>query len=240
MKKIVIFSGAGLSAESGIPTFRDLEGLWEKHRLEDVATPEGWMRNQELVLDFYARRFMEMLQCQPNAAHREIAKLAGVFDVVCITQNIDTLLERAGVREVWHLHGRIDIQKCEWHFDIPPMNADWHCDYKSEITQAVQLGDLCPKCGRQLRPDVVWFGEAVDMRMDSLFELLFEVDVFIGVGTSATVYPAASMLKFFAAIPEKYFVDPNPAYDALHGFTVLEGSAAEKIPGLVESLISGR
>lgn len=238
MKKIVIFSGAGLSAESGIPTFRDLGGLWTEHRLEDVATPEGWMRNQELVLNFYARRFVEMLQCQPNAAHRAIAKLAGVFDVVCITQNIDTLLERAEVREVWHLHGRIDRQKCEWHFDIPPYYADWHCDYKSKITQPVQLGDLCPKCGRQLRPDVVWFGEAVDMKMDSLFELLFDVDVFIGVGTSATVYPAASLLKFFAAIPEKYFVDPNPAYYALDGFTVLEGTAAEKMPELVESLIS--
>lgn len=108
MRKIVVFSGAGLSVESGIPTFRDSDGLWENHPIEAVASPIGWMRNPSLVLEFYAERFLQMQQCKPNAAHVALAKLANIFDVVCITQNIDTLLEQAGVKNVWHLHGRID------------------------------------------------------------------------------------------------------------------------------------
>jgi NAD-dependent deacetylase len=238
MRKIVVFSGAGLSAESGIPTFRDLGGLWQGHRIEDVAEPIGWKKNPSLVLDFYAQRFVQMQECQPNAAHIAIAQLANRFDVVCITQNIDTLLEQAGVKDVWHLHGRIDYHKCEWHFSIPPMNADWQCDYRAEITQPIQLGDLCPKCGRQLRPDVVWFGEAVDMRVDDLNEMVSQVDVFIGVGTSAQVYPAANLLRFFTDAREKYFIDPNPAYSALDGFTVFKGTACENMPELAEILSS--
>jgi len=203
MRKIVIFSGAGLSAESGIPTFRDLRGLWENYRIEEVASPLGWSQNQKLVLDFYAQRFVQMQACQPNAAHHAIAQLADRFEVICITQNIDTLLEQAGVKEVWHLHGRIDYQKCEWHWEIPPLDAEWHCNYKAEITQPTQLGDLCPKCGKQLRPDVVWFGEAVDMRVSQLYAIAPEVDIFIGVGTSAQVYPAAGLLTFFEYVPPK-------------------------------------
>ena len=238
MKKIIIFSGAGLSAESGIPTFRDMGGLWENHRIEDVASPLGWMNNKELVLNFYAQRFVQMQQCQPNPAHKAIAKLATVFDVVCITQNIDTLLEQAGVKDVWHLHGQIDYQKCEWHFSIPPMDADWQCDYRAKITKPIELGERCPKCRKLLRPDVVWFGEAADMRVDTLYEIVSKIDIFIGVGTSAQVYPAANLLKFFGDVKEKYFIDPNPAYEVLNGFTVIKGTASEKIPQLVEQLIS--
>lgn len=238
MKKIVVFSGAGLSAESGISTFRDSGGLWENHKIEDVAAPIGWMKNQALVLDFYAQRFVQMQQCQPNAAHQAIAKLATIFDVVCITQNIDTLLEKAGVKEVWHLHGRIDYQKCEWHFSIPPMDALWQCDYKAEITQPIKLGERCPKCRKLLRPDVVWFGEAVDMRVDTLYEIVSKIDIFIGVGTSAQVYPAANLLRFFKEVKAKYFIDPNPNYAVLEGFTILEGTASEKMPQLVEQLIA--
>jgi NAD-dependent deacetylase len=233
---IVIFSGAGLSAESGIPTFRGAGGLWEGYKIEEVATPLGWMQNQKLVLDFYAQRFIEMQQCQPNAAHFAIAELANNFDVVCITQNIDTLLEQAGVKDVWHIHGRIDYQKCEWHFNIPPMYAGWQCDYQAKIDQPVQWGDLCPKCGKQLRPDVVWFGEAVDMRVDDLYKIQSQVNVFIVVGTSAQVYPAANLLKFFQDVPEKYFIDPEPNADVLAGFTVLTGTATEHLPALVEFL----
>lgn len=237
MRKIVIFSGAGLSAESGIPTFRDAGGLWEGYRIEDVATPLGWMQNKQLVLDFYERRFLQMQECQPNAAHFAIAKLASIFDVTCITQNIDTLLELAGVKNVWHLHGRIDYHKCEWHWQIPPIDTEWKCDYRAQITKPTQLGDRCPQCGRQLRPDVVWFGEAVDMRVDELYEIQPQVDIFIGVGTSAQVYPAANLLKFFAYTKDKYFIDPNPAYEALNdGFTVLKGKASEKMPELLELL----
>lgn len=236
MGKIVVFSGAGLSVESGIPTFRDAGGLWENHSIEDVATPIGWRRNSQLVLDFYAQRFVQMQQIKPNAAHYAIAKLATLFEVVCITQNIDTLLEQAGVNEVWHVHGRIDYQKCEWHFSIPPLDADWQCDYKAKIAQPIQLGDLCPKCGKHLRPDVVWFGEAADMRVDELYQIVSQVDVFIGVGTSAQVYPAANLLQFFRDVPEKYFIDPDPVYSALDGFRILVGKATEKMPELVEIL----
>lgn len=233
---IVVFSGAGLSAESGIPTFRGAGGLWEGYKIEDVATPLGWIQNQKLVLDFYAQRFTQIQKCQPNAAHFAIAELANNFDVVCITQNIDTLLEKAEVKDVWHIHGRIDYQKCEWHFDIPPMYAQWQCDYKSPINKPVQWGDLCPKCGQKLRPDVVWFGEAVDMRVDDLYKIQNQVNVFIVVGTSAQVYPAANLLKFFQNVPRKYFIDPHPNYDVLDGFTVLEGKATEHLSSLVESL----
>jgi NAD-dependent deacetylase len=238
MRKIVVFSGAGLSAESGIPTFRDAGGLWENHSIEAVASPIGWKRNPSLVLEFYAQRLLQMQRCKPNAAHLALAKLANIFDLVCITQNIDTLLEKAGVQNVWHLHGRIDYQKCEYHFGIPPVNTDWQCDYKAEITKLTQIGDTCPKCGMQLRPDVVWFGEAVDMRVDELYEIVSQVDVFIGVGTSAQVYPAANLLRFFGDVREKYFIDPNPAYGVLDGFKIIQGTAAEKLPELVGNLIS--
>jgi NAD-dependent deacetylase len=210
--------------------------LWESHKIEDVATPLGWMKNKNLVLDFYASRFTQMQQCQPNLAHFAIAELANHFEVVCITQNIDTLLEKAGVQNVWHLHGRIDYQKCEWHFGIPPMYSEWQCDYKSQISQPIQNGDLCPKCSKQLRPDVVWFGEAVDMRIDELYKIKNQVKVFIVVGTSAQVYPAAKLLNFFEDVPAKYFINPEPPADFLSGFTIIEGKATECLPNLVEAI----
>ena len=223
MKKIVVFSGAGLSAESGIPTFRDSGGLWEQHRIEDVASPEGWERDKKLVLNFYEQRFLRSLECRPNPAHQAIARLQENFDVVNITQNIDTLLERAGVTNVWHLHGRIDYQKCELHYSIPAYyDSSYACDFRSQISSATKLGETCPKCGSQLRPDVVWFGEAVDMRQEFLSKLVKSADAFIGVGTSAQVYPAAGLLPLFRRTELKYFIDPNPALDLLDGFTVLQ------------------
>ena len=137
MKKVVIFSGAGLSAESGIPTFRDSNGIWENYKVKDVADPIGWMRNKELVLDFYAQAFTQMQRCQPNAAHNAVAKLATIFDVVCITQNIDTLLEQAGVTDVWHLHGRIDYQKCEWRYSTDLHGADCLCNLAAHRNSGV-------------------------------------------------------------------------------------------------------
>jgi NAD-dependent deacetylase len=239
-KTLVVFSGAGLSAESGISTFRDSGGLWEQHRIEDVASPEGWQRNKKLVLDFYAQRFAKAMSCAPNPAHAAIAALQDDFDVVNITQNIDTLLERAGAKNVWHLHGRIDFQKCEHHFSIfADDDADFNCDYRAQISSPTRLGDLCPKCGGQLRPDVVWFGEAVDMRQDYLQTLIFKAEIFIGVGTSAQVYPAAGLLPLFRATPKKYFVDPRPAYDVLNGYEVLEGTASHQVPLLVKRLLQG-
>lgn len=235
---IVIFSGAGLSTESGIPTFRDSGGLWEQHRIEDVASPDGWRRNKKLVLDFYAMRFFKQSQCLPNPAHHAIAQLSKQHTVTNITQNIDTLMERAGCEHVWHLHGRIDIQKCEFHHSLNfPSEYDSECDFKSLIETPIQLGDQCPKCGGQLRPDIVWFGEPVDMREEFLMDQIPSADIFIGVGTSAQVYPAAGLLPMFRRTREKYFIDPNPNYDLLDGYTVLKGSASKELPKLAEKLL---
>jgi len=239
MKTIVVFSGAGLSAESGIPTFRDSGGLWEQHRVEDVASPEGWERDRQLVLNFYEQRFLRSLQCRPNPAHDAIAKLGSRFDVVNITQNIDTLLERAGSKNVWHLHGRIDFQKCEFHFSIPAYpDSSYSCDYRAPTASPTKLGDKCPKCGAQLRPDVVWFGEAVDMKQEYLDELVKTAEIFIGVGTSAQVYPAAGLLPLFRGAKQKFFIDPHPAYEVLDGFDVLKGTASEQMPAIAARIFS--
>ncbi|MGA7162040.1 MAG: Sir2 family NAD-dependent protein deacetylase [Bacteroidota bacterium] len=239
MKTIVVFSGAGLSAESGIPTFRDAGGLWEQHRVEDVASPEGWERDRLLVLNFYEQRFLRSFQCRPNPAHESIAELRSHFDVVNITQNIDTLLERAGSKNVWHLHGRIDFQKCELHYSIPAYpDSSYSCDYRAQIASPTKLGDRCPKCGSQLRPDVVWFGEAVDMRQEYLEGLVKTTEIFIGVGTSAQVYPAAGLLPLFRGARQKFFIDPHPAYELLNGFEVLTGTATERIPALAKELLT--
>jgi len=235
--RIVVFSGAGLSAESGIPTFRDSGGLWEQHRIEDVASPEGWRRDPELVLNFYAMRFRAQAGCAPNPAHEAIARLGSVHEVTNITQNIDTLLERAGCRDVWHLHGRIDMQKCERHRSLSfGEGDDMECDYRSRIERPVGSGDRCPKCGGALRPDIVWFGEPVDLREGELMRLVASADIFIGVGTSAQVYPAAGLLPLFRNTPERYFIDPHPNYELLSGYTVLEGSASVRMPELVDRL----
>jgi NAD-dependent deacetylase len=237
MDTIVVFSGAGLSAESGVPTFRDSNGLWEQHRIEDVASPEGWRRNRQLVLDFYAQRFLKEKECQPNAAHRAIGELYARYNLVNITQNIDTLLERGGSTNVWHLHGRIDYRKCERHFSAGDWGGDFVCDFRTKIIEPIRLGELCPNCGAQLRPDVVWFGEPVDMHDEDLQELIRTVKIFIGVGTSALVHPAAGLLRMFRHTPEKYFIDPHPNLDMLGGYTVLEGTAAEQMPKLAARLL---
>lgn len=235
---IIIFSGAGLSTESGIPTFRDSGGLWEQHRIEDVASPEGWKRNPRLVLDFYAKRFEKLAECQPNPAHFAIAELAKHHTVTNISQNIDTLLERAGCENVWHLHGRIDLQKCEYHHSLAfEYDSDFECTFKSSIVRPIAFGDQCPKCGGQLRPDIVWFGEPVDMRDEFLMKTVQEAEIFIGVGTSAQVYPAAGLLPLFRMTPEKYFIDPHPNYDLLNGYTIIEGTASEQLPKLVKQLM---
>jgi NAD-dependent deacetylase len=238
MKKAVIFSGAGLSAESGIPTFRGSNGLWDNYCIEEVASPEGWAKDPALVLEFYRQRFEQMQNCKPNAAHDAIAQLQEKFDVLCITQNIDTLLEKAGVNNVIHLHGQIDYAKCEWYCSIPPRNADRECDYRTEITEALKMGDRCPKCDKQLRPDVVWFGEAVSLPKREIRQILPEVEVFIGVGTSAQVYPAAHLLYYFEDTPQKYFIDPNPPTVLLENYTFLLGTAAEKMTELVKFLLA--
>lgn len=241
MKTIVVFSGAGLSAESGVPTFRDSNGLWENHRVEDVASQDGWRSNPQLVLDFYEQRFHGIRKCEPNAAHLAIAKLQEKYNVVNITQNIDDLLERAGCQNVQHIHGSAFSRKCEWHKNITVLDGDinFDCDYEADQDSPVKLGDKCPKCDGQLRPSVVWFGEAVDMKYEPMAELVKEVKyndgIFICVGTSAQVYPAAYLISFFAQAPNKYIVDLKP--QKVGDYTLLEGKAGEVLPGLVDTLL---
>lgn len=238
-KKIVIFSGAGLSHESGIPTFRDSNGLWHNHKVEDVANHDAWPKNKQLMLDFYAERWKNIQACEPNAAHLAIAKLEQKYDVLNITQNIDDLLERAGCTNVWHLHGSIHKRKCEWHKSITNLDGDtqYTCDFAETHTEPVKDGDICLKCGGNMRPDVVWFGEAVDMKYKELDEMASKTDVFIGIGTSAQVQPAAGLLFTFRVAQQKYFIDLKPPL-RLHSFIRLEGTAGHHMPLLAEDLLS--
>lgn len=211
MQTIVVFSGAGLSAESGIPTFRDAGGLWENHRFEEVASPEGWRRDPELVLRFYGLRHEAIARAEPNDAHRAIADLEQRYRVINWTQNIDNLLERAGCTDVRHMHGSVFRQKCEHHREAAS-GKGW-CDYLGECPRPVQPGDLCPECGGQLRPDVVWFGEMVQFEFSEVHAMCRELEqndgVFICVGTSGMVQPAASLISLFAGVRRKYLINPD-------------------------------
>lgn len=179
-KKLVVLTGAGISAESGIKTFRDSDGLWENHRIESVATPEAWSENPALVLDFYNKRRRNVLEAQPNQAHLILASLEQYFDVQIITQNVDDLHERAKSSKILHLHG-----------EILSMRSEKNPTIVSKIRGDIQIGDLASD-NAQLRPNIVWFGEAVPM-MDIAEELVFGADIFLIVGTSLLVYPAASL-----------------------------------------------
>lgn len=241
MRTIVVFSGAGLSAESGIPTFRDSNGLWENYKVEDVAHPSGWVKDKALVIEFYRQRFEGVKKCEPNAAHKAIAKLQDKFNVINITQNIDDLLERAGCVLVRHMHGSINKRKCEWHKSCCMLDGDtrYTCLFAENHTEAVKLGDKCIACGGQMRPDVVWFEEPVLFNFEQVRELVKEVKyndgVFICVGTSAQVYPAAALIPLFAQVKNKYIIDPNPKRIA--DYTLLTGKAGEELPKLAEKLL---
>jgi NAD-dependent deacetylase len=236
---LVTFSGAGLSKESGIATFRDcVDGLWHNYKIEEVASQAGWINNPQTVLSFYQARTLNVRAAAPNAAHYAIAKLQAQFRVVNITQNIDDLLERAGCEEVWHLHGDVNHRKCERHKSIAVMENDMHftCDHRESQVSPVSFGERCIKCGGQMRPDVVWFGEAVDMRYDEIESLMRKASVFIGVGTSAIVYPAAGLLQLFADVNVKYFVDPTPPA-RLGDYHVIADAACAAIPKIVDELL---
>lgn len=243
MRTIVVFSGAGLSAESGIPTFRDSNGLWHNHKVEDVAHPSGWAKDKALVVEFYRQRFEGVKKCEPNAAHKAIASLESKFNVVNITQNIDDLLERAGCSLVKHLHGSINKRKCEWHKSCCMLDGDtkYTCLVAEDHIEAVKLGDTCVACGGQMRPDVVWFDEPVLFNFEQVRELVKEVKyndgVFICVGTSAQVYPAAALIPLFAQVKNKYIIDPNPKRIA--DYTLLTGKAGDELPKLADKLLKG-
>ena len=223
MKKIVVFTGAGISAESGLKTFRASDGLWEEHRIEDVATPEAWRRDPALVLEFYNQRRRGVVAAQPNAAHLALAKLeeAGV-DVHIVTQNIDDLHERAGSTQVLHLHGTIMHARS---------SADENLLYETHGND-IALGDSC-ELGSQLRPHVVWFGEAVPM-FEHAVALAAEADLFLVVGTSLAVYPAASLLQFVRPDAEKYIVTLDLAEPPRRDFVWLKEKATTGVPRLVE------
>ena len=197
--EIAVFTGAGISAESGLATFRASDGLWENHRIEDVASPEGWQRNPGLVLDFYNQRRMQARRAEPNAAHLGIAALEEWFRVSVITQNVDNLHDRAGSSRITHLHGSLFQSRGTGRKQEV---LDWDRD-------EMHIGDLAPD-GSQLRPHIVWFGEAVPM-MDSAIEQVSRAEALLVVGTSLQVYPAASLLSYLPASQPILYLDPNPA-----------------------------
>lgn len=208
MKKLVVFSGAGMSAESGINTFRDSDGLWEKHRIEDVATPEAWARNPELVQRFYNERREKISKAQPNLAHQIIAEFAQYFDVTVITQNIDDLHERAGSQKVLHLHGNIRLAKTS---GPDTQHTQQYFPIKSNILDLTK--DFCPK-GYPLRPHVVWFGEAVPAYVEAE-QIVQQADLFIVVGTSLAVYPVAGLVHEIPEKCEAYYIDPKAHHPRL-------------------------
>ncbi|MCB0606688.1 MAG: NAD-dependent deacylase, partial [Lewinella sp.] len=227
--KIAVLSGAGVSAESGIKTFRDAGGLWEGHDVMEVASPDGWRRNPALVLDFYNQRRRQLLTVEPNAAHLAIAQLEQYFDVTVITQNVDDLHERAGSTHIIHLHGELRKSRSTRY---PQMIYD--CDGD------ILLGDLCEK-GAQLRPHIVWFGEMVPM-LEPAAEAVELAETVIIVGTSMQVYPAAGLVGFAPPFARIYYVDPNPSINyelsLMGNLRVIAEPATTGIPKVVEELMA--
>lgn len=225
-KKLVVLTGAGMSAESGISTFRDSGGLWENYRVEDVATPEGFARNPELVLDFYNQRRRELLTTHPNAGHIGLAELEKDFDVRIITQNVDNLHERAGSTQVIHLHGELmkSCSVCDLNtpYDIDPEHPDLH------------IGDLAPD-GAQLRPFIVWFGEPVPMIEPAIREVE-DSDIFVIIGTSLNVYPAAGLLNYVRRGQPIYLIDPKEVQTYRADIEHLQYGASEGVRRLTEKL----
>ena len=225
MGKIVVLTGAGISAESGINTFRDADGLWEGHDVMEVATPQGWKTNPELVLEFYNARRRQLKMVKPNAAHLALKKLEDAFEVTIITQNVDDLHERAGSRRILHLHG--ELMKARSTFD-PDLILDWKEDIK--------WGDMCEH-NAQLRPHVVWFGEAVPM-MEKAIEEVSEAEKLIIVGTSMQVYPAAGLIDYLSAGTPIYYIDPKPNLIRVANLEVIAEKASKGVPDLVEKLLN--
>ena len=196
-KKLVVLTGAGISAESGLKTFRDTDGLWEGYNVYDVATPEAWRKNPDLVQDFYNQRRKQVLAAQPNDAHRGLVELEKYYDVQVITQNIDDLHERAGSSNVIHLHGVITRSQSDSNPGLTYPIEGWE----------IKMGDRC-ELGSQLRAHVVWFGESVPM-IETASEMCESADIFVLVGSSLAVYPAAGLINFVPSQSPRYIIDPK-------------------------------
>ncbi|MCF8715254.1 NAD-dependent deacylase [Joostella atrarenae] len=225
-KSIVVLTGAGVSAESGLKTFRDADGLWEGHDVMKVASIQGWRNNMELVLDFYNQRRRQLLEAKPNEAHFALAKLEKDYNVTIITQNVDDLHERAGSKNVIHLHG--ELLKARSSFD-EDLVFDW--------TKDINIGDFCEH-NHQIRPHIVWFGEAVPL-IDAAIEEVSKADIIMIVGTSMQVYPAAGLLNYKKSKIPVYFIDPKPTMSnkVMTGLEIIAEKATVGVP-IAVSLLS--
>ena len=223
MKHIVVLTGAGMSAESGLKTFRDANGLWEGHNVMDVASPQGFEANPELVFDFYNQRRKQLLTVIPNPAHFDLAILENDYKVTIITQNVDDLHERAGSSNVLHLHGELlKVRSIKNVAQVKPWTTD------------LNLGDL-DESGHQLRPHIVWFGEAVPM-IDKAVEICNTADVLLIIGTSMQVYPAASLMHYVPENTPTYFIDPNPSIGDSKHLTVIANTATKGVKKFINLL----
>jgi len=225
IKKLVVLTGAGISAESGLKTFRDSDGLWEGHNVMEVATPEAFAKNPKLVLEFYNQRRKQLLTVSPNKAHRNLAKLENDFDVEIITQNVDNLHEAAGSSKITHLHGELLKVRSSLHENLV---LDWKKD--------LVIGDLAED-NSQLRPHIVWFGEMVPM-LDKAIEITKNADILIIIGTSMQVYPAASLIDYIKADTPIYFIDPKPAVfeHQFNNLTIIKDVASSGTDTLIQLL----
>lgn len=228
-KKLVVLTGAGISAESGIPTFRASDGLWENHAIEEVATPEGFRKNPALVLRFYNERRAKLDQVEPNEGHKILARLEKYFDVQIITQNVDNLHERAGSKKVLHLHGELTKARS---------TVDSSLVYEIG-TKAINLGDKCEK-GSQLRPHIVWFHEDVPL-IETAVKLTEEADFFVVVGTSLQVYPAAGLVNYVAGFVPIYIIDPKkPAVSTRKNMIFVEEIGSVGLAKLWDILVNAK
>ena len=224
-KKVIVLTGAGISAESGISTFRDSDGLWEQYRVEDVATHEAYLRNPELVLNFYNERRRQLFQVKPNEGHRQLVRLEERYDVHIITQNIDNLHEQAGSTNVLYLHGELTKARSDRNDNLIIDIGD----------RDIHLGDKAPD-GAQLRPHIVWFGEAVP-NIEPAAELCEQADYFIVVGTSMNVYPAAGLIHYVPRSTPCYLVDPK-AVPISRPITIFQEKAGTGVKKVVDALLS--
>lgn len=223
---LVVFTGAGISAESGIQTFRDTGGLWEEYNINDVATPQAWEKNQKLVLDFYNKRRKQVIQAQPNKAHFALVDLEKKYDVQIITQNIDDLHERAGSKNVLHLHG--EIIKSRSSIDVSLV-------YKINGDE-INFGEKC-ELGSQLRPHIVWFGEMVP-EMETAYSISETADIFMVIGTSMAVYPAAGLIDYTPTNIPKYLIDPSDVkITGINNLIIIKEKASIGLPKLALELL---